>query len=201
MSDIKRIDTNAYVTVQGQYAVVNEGSGYAIINTHTKQVIARNISSFLDCLKTLEYIFSNAESQNSDQIQNSAFISEPNTPPKSVQENINYEPKKLDELDFALVRSLASYFEEMNGKIRHYRKDHNASEEEADVIGSYYLKTAGIVRGVKTEKDLSELIEYIENLKEKVSIYQHKDYNYRWSTSLENKVLAKLRKIMDRLKN
>ena len=165
MNDIKRIDTNAYVTVQGQYAVVNEGSGYAIINTHTKQVIARNISSFLDCLKTLEYIFSNAESQNSDQIQNSAFISEPNTPPKSVQENINYEPKKLDELDFALVRSLASYFEEMNGKIRHYRKDHNASEEEADVIGSYYLKTAGIVRGVKTEKDLVELIEYIKNQK------------------------------------
>ena len=52
MSDIKRIDTNAYVTVQGQYAVVNEGSGYAIINTHTKQVIARNISSFLDCVKS-----------------------------------------------------------------------------------------------------------------------------------------------------
>ncbi|MDB9489881.1 hypothetical protein PN478_05015 [Dolichospermum circinale CS-534/05] len=89
----------------------------------------------------------------------------------------------------------------MNGKIRYYRKDHNASEEEADVIGSYYLKTAGIVRGVKTEKDLAELIQYIENLKEKVSIYQHKDYNYRWSTSLQKKVLAKLRKIMDRLKN
>ena len=201
MNDIKRIDTNAYVTVQGQYAVVNEGSGYAIINTHTKQVIARNISSFLDCVKTLEYIFSNAESQNSDPIQTSAFIYEPDTPPKSVQEKINYEPKKLDELDFALVRSLASYFEEMNGKIRHYRKDHNASEEEADVIGSYYLKTAGIVRGVKTEKDLAELIQYIENLKEKVSRYQHKDYRYRWSTSLENKVLAKLRKIMDRLNN
>ena len=188
MNDIKRIDTNAYVTVQGQYAVVNEGSGYAIITTHTKQVIARNISSFLDCVKTLEYIFSNAESQNSDPIQTSAFIYED-------------EPKKLDELDFALIRSLASYFEEMNGKIRHYRKDHNASEEEADVIASYYLKTAGIVRGVKTEKDLAELIQYIENLKEKVSRYQHKDYRYRWSTSLENKVLAKLRKIMDRLKN
>jgi hypothetical protein len=52
MSDIKTIDTNAYVTVQGQYAVVNEGSGYAIITTHTKQVIARNISSFLDCVKS-----------------------------------------------------------------------------------------------------------------------------------------------------
>jgi hypothetical protein len=201
MSDIKRIDTNAYVTVQGQYAVVNEGSGYAIINTQTKQVIARNISSFLDCVKTLEYIFSSAESQNSDPIQTSAFISELDTPPKSVQEKINYEPKKLDELDFALVRSLASYFEEMNDKIRHYRKDHHASEEEAEVIGSYYLKTAGIVRGVKTQKDLAELIEYIENLKEKVSRYQHESYKYRWSTSLEKNVLAKLRKIIDRLKN
>ena len=201
MSDIKRINTNAYVTVQGQYAVVNKGSGYAIINTQTKQVIARNISSFLDCVKTLEYIFSNAESQNSDPIPTSAFISEPDTSPKSVQEQINYETKKLDELDFALVRSLGSYFEEMNGKIRHYRKDHHASEEEADVIGSYYLKTAGIVRGVKTEKDLAELIEYIENLKEKVSRYKHEDYKYRWSTSLEKNVLAKLRKIMDTLKN
>lgn len=201
MSDIKTIDTNAYVTVQGQYAVVNEGSGYAIITTHTKQVIARNISSFLDCVKTLEYIFSNAESQNSDPIQTSAFIYESDTPPKSVQEKINYELKKLDELDFALIRSLASYFEEMSGKIRHYRKDHHASEEEADVIASYYLKTAGIVRGVKTEKDLTELIQYIENLKEKVSRYQHESYKYRWSTSLENNVLAKLRKIMDRLNN
>lgn len=201
MSDIKRIDTNAYVTVQGQYAVVNEGSGYAIINTYTKQVIARNISSFLDCVKTLEYIFSNAESENSDPIQTSAFIYESDTRPKSVQEKINYELKKLDELDFALIRSLASYFEEMSGKIRHYRKDHHASEEEADVIASYYLKTAGIVRSVKTEKDLTELIQYIENLKEKVSRYQHESYKYRWSTSLENNVLAKLRKIMDRLNN
>ncbi|MBD2444722.1 hypothetical protein H6G25_16310 [Dolichospermum sp. FACHB-1091] len=50
-------------------------------------------------------------------------------------------------------------------------------------------------------KDLAELIQYIENLKEKVSIYQHNSYKYRWSTSLENNVLAKLRKIMDRLKN
>lgn len=201
MSDIKRINTNAYVTVHGQYAVVDERSGYAIINTQTKQVIVRNISSFGDCLKNLEYILSNAESKNSDPIQTSASISEPDTPSKSVQEKINYETKKLDELDFALVRSIASYFEEMNGKIRHYHRDHHASKEEADVIGNYYLKTAGIVRAVKTQKDLVELIEYIENLKEKVSIYQHKSDKYRWSTGLEKDVLAKLRKIRDTLKN
>ncbi|MBE9259173.1 MULTISPECIES: hypothetical protein [Dolichospermum] len=64
MSDIKKIDTNAYVTVQGQYAVVNEGAGYAIINIQTKQIVARNISSFLDCVKTLEYIVGKGESQD-----------------------------------------------------------------------------------------------------------------------------------------
>jgi hypothetical protein len=201
MSDIKRIDTNTYVTVQGQYAVVNEGSGYAIINTLTKQVIARNISSFLDCVKTLEYIFSNAESQNSDPIQTSASISETDSPSKPIRTKINDEPKKLDELDFALVRGLASYFEEMNGDIRHHHRKHNASREEADVIANYYLKTADIVRDVKTQQDLEGLLKSLETLKQKVSRYQHESDKYRWSTSLEKEVLVKLRKIMDTLKN
>ena len=75
MSDLKRIDTNAYVTVQGQYAVVNEGAGYAIINIQTKQIVARNISSFLDCVKTLEYIVGKGESQ--DPIQHSTSNENP----------------------------------------------------------------------------------------------------------------------------
>ncbi|MBD2277301.1 hypothetical protein [Anabaena sp. WA102] len=48
---------------------------------------------------------------------------------------------------------------------------------------------------------MAELIEHIENLREKVSIYKHESYKYRWSTGLEKNVLAKLRKIMDTLKN
>jgi hypothetical protein len=75
MSDLKKIDTNAYVTVQGQYAVVNEGAGYAIINIQTKQIVARNISSFLDCVKTLEYIVGKGESQ--DPIQHSTSKENP----------------------------------------------------------------------------------------------------------------------------
>lgn len=196
MSDIKRIDTNVYVTVQGQYAVVNEGSSYAIINTLTKQVIARNILSFLDCVKTLEYILGNAKSQNTEPIQTSAFLSETDNPPKSSQEKINHKTKKLDELDISLLRGLASYFEEMSGKIRRYHEDHNASREEADVIASYYLKTASTLRDVETQQDVGKLLESIENLKKKVSRYQHKGYKYRWSTGLEENVLAKLRKIV-----
>jgi hypothetical protein len=63
MSDIKKINQSDYVTVQGQYAVINEGTGYEIINIQTKQIAARNISSFLDCVKTLEYIIGKSESQ------------------------------------------------------------------------------------------------------------------------------------------
>ena len=39
MSNLKKIDTNAYVTVQGQYAMVNEGAGLGIlINRKSRQV-------------------------------------------------------------------------------------------------------------------------------------------------------------------
>jgi hypothetical protein len=104
--------------------------------------------------------------------------------------------RKLGELDLALLKSLASYFEEMNGKIRHYYRDHHASREEADIIANDYLKTAGIVRSVKTQKDLEKLIKSIETLKKKVSRYQHGSYKYRWSTGLEKEVIVKLNKIV-----
>ncbi|QYX30081.1 hypothetical protein [Sphaerospermopsis torques-reginae] len=195
MSDINRIDTNAYVTVQGQYAVVNEGSSYGIINIHTKQVIARNILSFLDCVKTLEYIVGKAEVQNSEPIQTSAFIDESDISNISNQGEINSENKKLDELDLALVRSIASYFEEMTGKIRRYHQDHHASKEEADVIANYYLKIAAVIKNIQTQQDVKKLITSIETLKEKVSRYEHESYKYRWSTGLEKEVLVKLRKM------
>lgn len=196
MSDINRIDTTAYVTVQGQYAVVNEGSSYGIINIHTKQVIARNILSFLDCVKTLEYIVGKAEVQNSEPIQIYAFIDESDISNISNQGEINSENKKLDELDLALVRSIASYFEEMTGKIRRYHQDHNASKEEADVIANYYLKIAAVIKNIQTQQDVKKLITSIETLKEKVSRYEHESYKYRWSTGLEKKVLVKLRKMI-----
>ncbi len=37
MNEIANIDSTAYVTVQGNYAVINEGTGYAIINIQNKQ--------------------------------------------------------------------------------------------------------------------------------------------------------------------
>lgn len=71
MSDIKTINNNDYVTVQGQYGVINQGTGYAIINIQTQQMIAHNISSFLDCVKTLEYLANKNETQTQTSVSTS----------------------------------------------------------------------------------------------------------------------------------
>ena len=61
MDSLSKLNSNDFVTVQGQYAVINEGVGYSIVNINTKEFLARNINSFLDCIKTLEYITSKSE--------------------------------------------------------------------------------------------------------------------------------------------
>lgn len=137
-------------------------------------------------------------------IQSPTSLGLQNSPPKSAQPNIpqtrvqafQKSHQKLDELDLALVRGLASYFEEMDGKISYYHQDHHASREEADVIANYYLRIADNIRRVKTQQDLEELLKSIENLKEKVRRYQHKNYKYRWSTGLEKEVISKLSRIV-----
>lgn len=55
MTEIKPIQ-NDYVTVKQHLGVINHGDGYAIVNIHTGECMARNISSFLDCVKTIDYI-------------------------------------------------------------------------------------------------------------------------------------------------
>lgn len=104
--------------------------------------------------------------------------------------------ENLDDLDLAFVRGLASYFEYMPDKIRNYRRDHGASEEEAEVIANYYEKTAKIIESVQTKRDLKDLFEHLENLKNKVERYKHENSKYRWSTGLKKEVIEKLKKIL-----
>jgi len=59
MTEIKPIQ-NDYVTVKQHLGVINHGNGYAIINIHTGECMARNISSFLDCVKTIDHILGEA---------------------------------------------------------------------------------------------------------------------------------------------
>lgn len=127
--------------------------------------------------------------RNIDSIKTKAFPfdSSPEPPRGFVQDC-------LDELDLALLRDLALYFESMPDKIRHYHRDHNASQEEANVIAGYYLKTADMFRKAHNKQDLRNLIDAVEKLKQKVSPYQHESFKYRLSTGLEKNILEKLRK-------
>ncbi len=82
------MNSTNYVSVQGQYAVVNEGTSYAIINTQTQQTIARNISSFLDFVKTIEYL-SSKETLPIAQVSPSPPINKyPQTPNFGVREDV-----------------------------------------------------------------------------------------------------------------
>jgi hypothetical protein len=148
--------------------------------------------------------FDQKMSEIGDTKQSSVSSTQQNLSPKPVQKHLSptfvqESQRKLDELDLALVRGLAHYFEEMNGKIYRYHQDHHASREEADIIASYYRKATGIIKNVQTQNDLKELLQFLENLKKKVSRYQHDEDKYRWSTCLEKEVLVKLRNFIDTL--
>lgn len=97
MNEIANIDPTAYVTVQGNYAVINEGSGYAIINLQNKQFLARNISSFLDCIKTLEYIAGKQENN---------YESSQNPPPPQQ----SYQSSQQSEEESGTLTGLTEYY-------------------------------------------------------------------------------------------
>ncbi|MBR8832080.1 MAG: Serine/threonine-protein kinase PknD (plasmid) [Chroococcopsis gigantea SAG 12.99] len=132
------------------------------------------------------------------------LVTQPQIPVGQISQAIRFDPSSeppiafvenfLDELDLALLRDLALYFESMPHKIRHYHRDHKASREEASVIANYYLKTADMFRKARTKQDLKNLIDVVEKLKQKVSPYEHESFKYRLSTGLKKEILEKLRK-------
>jgi hypothetical protein len=75
MTDIKPIQ-NEYVTVKGPYGVLNEGTGYAIVNIHTGERIAHNISSFRDCVETIDNLLGGSKKTES-------IVQESISPPSS----------------------------------------------------------------------------------------------------------------------
>ncbi|MEY2997619.1 MAG: hypothetical protein RIQ82_1000 [Bacteroidota bacterium] len=73
MSEIKPINQD-YVTVKQYLGVINHGDGYAIVNILTGEYMARNISSFLDCVKTIDYLLSD----NNDELERAIQGFKPN---------------------------------------------------------------------------------------------------------------------------
>ncbi|MEB3309982.1 MAG: hypothetical protein VKJ02_07085 [Snowella sp.] len=55
MSEIKPIK-NEFAGIEGNYGIINQGTGYAVVNILTKEMKAHSISSYLDALKTAEHL-------------------------------------------------------------------------------------------------------------------------------------------------
>jgi hypothetical protein len=108
---------------------------------------------------------------------------------------VDYNNQLLDELDLLSVKSAASFFENFPEKIIRYHQDHHATIEEARVIADYYLKMAECLRTVKTLQDVKDIIDKIENLKRKISRYQHDDHKYRWTKDIDKNALDRLKSI------
>lgn len=173
MTEIKPIQ-NEFVTVKEYLGVINHGDGYAIVNVYTRECIARNITSFTDCLNAIKVLL---EAGGGGFDQSLETI--------------------LDDLDLATVRSIATYFEQYAPDIiLRYHRDHNATYEEAQILCQKCREIANQLRQVRTEENLRESIQQIELLKQKVSRFQHREHKYRWTTHLDRDVLAKLNPIL-----
>jgi hypothetical protein len=55
MGDIKPIQ-NEFAGIEGNYGIINQGTGYAVVDILTNEMKAHNISSYLDALKTAEHL-------------------------------------------------------------------------------------------------------------------------------------------------
>jgi hypothetical protein len=186
---------------------VPEQEIWNVVTSHGKYKEAWQVyrhSGLLEAIKSrdekAEFDQKMSKIENPEQFDHS--LSQKNFLPQPVHKklplaNSQNSDGKIDELDLALVQSIASYLEAMNGKILHYYRHHNASREEAEIIASHYLKIAKFFRNARTRQDLEELLKSTTGLKEKVGRYQHKSYKYRWSTSLEREVIVKLTKVLD----
>lgn len=56
MNEIKPINQGEFAGMVGTYGIINQGTGYAVVNVLTKNMEAHNISSYLDAYKTAEYL-------------------------------------------------------------------------------------------------------------------------------------------------
>jgi len=80
MSDIKPITSGEFAGIEGNYGIINQGTGYAIVNIFTNEMKAHNISSYLDALKTAEHLAKRDNNQAEEVIDLEFTNSTNNTP-------------------------------------------------------------------------------------------------------------------------
>ena len=141
MNHLSNIDSNNYVTIQNQYGVINQGTGYAIVNIQTKQTIAQNISSFLDCVKTLEYLSGNSQSNYQSNQNHNSFDS------VSFNRNFGVKPD-VHQVIMAYAPSTARVEKKTNSEGARYKcydqSDNYLGQVRGKVGNRYWKDSSGI---------------------------------------------------------
>lgn len=222
MNEIANIDSTAYVTLQGNYAVINEGTGYAIINIQNKQFLARNIYSFLDCVKTLEYI-ANKQGNSS---QDYHTYSEVKTPPQDEEESgtlrglTEYYPlkgltsrlisevenskdfknfqqiktnDKISSNSIKKIQETSQHAQYLSEIVITYYRDHNCSSSEADLLSMELKQLAISLSMIYTVHDLRKFYIVVTLFTHQISRFKHyKKPKYSWNYSMRKSMLDKL---------
>ncbi len=222
MTEIANIDPTAYVTVQGNYAVINEGTGYAIINTQNKQFLARNISSFLDCVKTLEYIASKQENVNQDYHTYSEEIKTPQPqeeesgiltglteyyPLKGLTSRLITEVEKSKDFknfqsiktndkisnhSIRLIQETSQHSQYLSEVVITYYRDHNCPSHEADLLSTELKQLAISLSMIYTVHDLKKFYIVVTLFTHQISRFRHWEMHHRWDHLMRTNMLDKL---------
>ena len=184
MTEIANIDPTAFVTVQGHLAVINEGTGYAIVDIQNKQYLARNITSFLDCVKTLEYLAGKQENSTKDY---HTYSQEVPTPQPTEEDSgtliglTEYYPlqgltsklisevekskdfknfqqikanDKLSSHTIRLIQETSQHAQYLSEVVITYYRDHNCPSSEADLLSIELKQLALALSMIYTVHDL-----------------------------------------------
>jgi len=220
MTEIANIDPTAYVTVQGNYAVINEGTGYAIINIQNKQFLARNISSFLDCVKTLEYIASKQQNVSQEYHTYSEEIETPQEeesgtltglteyyPLKGLTSRLIAEVEKSKDFknfqsiktndkisnhSIRLIQETSQHSQYLSEVVITYYRDHNCSGSEADVLSTELKQLALSLSMIYTVHDLRKFYIVVTLFTHQISRFRHRERKYRWDYLMRKNILDKL---------
>lgn len=119
MGDIKPIQ-NEFAGIEGNYGIINQGTGYAVVNILTKEMKAHNISSYLDALKTAEHL---AKRDKAEEVINL----EP-TPVMAMPSDF------LDELEI----EFSAYDPKIKGKINNIKKYSNRNSKFYGKLLNWY---------------------------------------------------------------
>lgn len=220
MTEIANIDSTAYVTVQGNYAVINEGTGYAIINIQNKQFLARNISSFLDCVKTLEYITSKQE--NSSQNYHT-YPEEIETPQEEESGTLtglteyytlkgltskliaevekskdfkNFQQiktnDKISSKSIKKIQETSQHSQYLSEVVITYYRDHNCPSSEAKLLSIELKHLAISLSMIYTVHDLRKFYIVVTLFTHQISRFRHRERKYRWDYLMRKNMLDKL---------